>query len=57
MVKRLVSTVTFWVLETAIILASIVVVFCFYLPFVALKAVWVGLRTAAKGRPGAAAGS
>ena len=39
--KRWLFVLSFWLVETLIILGSIVVVVCFYLPFVALKAAWV----------------
>lgn len=45
MATRALSLITFWLLESLIILASLVVVLCFYFPFVALKAVWVALRS------------
>jgi hypothetical protein len=41
MAKRWLYVLSFWLVETVIILGSIVVVVCFYLPFVALKAAWV----------------
>lgn len=41
MIARILSTVIFWILMTGIILGSIVVVVCFYFPFVALKAAWL----------------
>ena len=40
---RLLCTLIFWVLMTADILASAVVVLLLYLPFVALKAIWLKL--------------
>jgi hypothetical protein len=41
MAKKLLCYLIFLVLETLIILGSIVVVLCLYLPFVALKGAWL----------------
>lgn len=43
MPSRILSYILFWLLMTLIILGSILVVFGLYLPFVAIKAVIMGL--------------
>jgi hypothetical protein len=58
MLKRWFYVLSFWLLETLIVLGSIVVVVCFYLPFVALKAAWVlGIARRKRERLEAGAGS
>lgn len=43
MLIRLLSYLIFWLLMTLIILGSILVIVCLYLPFVAIKAAGMGL--------------
>ena len=43
MLARLLATAVFWLLMAVLIPGAVVVVFCLYLPFVALKGVWLKL--------------
>jgi hypothetical protein len=47
---RLVATITFWVLETILILGSTVLVLCVYFPLVLLKALATAIRSLFRGR-------
>lgn len=43
MLSRLLATLCFWLLMAVLIPGAVVVVLCFYFPFVALKGVWMKL--------------